>query len=626
MTRLLHTLQSSQDLKKFSVENLGILAADIRQVILETLPKTGGHLASNLGVVELTLALYHVYDFPHDRLVLDVGHQCYPHKLLTGRLARFATLRQKGGISGFPSPWESEHDLFITGHAGTAVSTALGLAAANDVLGEKRKIVAVVGDGSICGLTFEGLNHCGELKKNLVVILNDNRMAISPTVGALSRSLNHLRSGEAYRHLVEEIKHTVQKLPVLGEKLEHLGDRVLHLLSANLIPGQFFNDLGFKYYGPVDGHDLPELIAMLHNVREIKAPVLLHVKTQKGKGSPDAERDPLKFYATSRPTARLPHRKPSSWSQCFADALTLAARENPRIIAITAAMAQGTKLEAFMKEFPQRALDTGIAEAHAVTLAGGLERAGLLPVVLIYSTFLQRSYDSIMHDICLQKGGVVVFALDRAGLVGDDGASHHGVFDIAYLRHLPRMILMAPRDGEELAAMLRWALIQNHPVAIRYPRGDVPDLGLPPPAAIESGVPEVLVRGERVALLAYGAMVEAAVRALPLLREHGLRPTLVNLRFAKPLLAEHLAPLLAGHEFIFTLEDHALMGGLGSALLELINSSGLESGRVVRLGIPDAFVTYADRDELLAMLKLDAKGIAATVMENIAVGTTLAPK
>ncbi len=620
ITRLLHKLDLPKDIKSLTPEQRLIVCQDIRDVIQDVLPKTGGHLASNMGVVELTLALHIACDFPKDKLVFDVGHQAYPHKLLTGRLDRFHTLRQKGGLSGFPHPQESIYDTVITGHAGTAISTALGMSIAEDIKGTDGKVVAVVGDGSICGLAFEGLNHCGALKQNLIVVLNDNKMAISPTVGAFSRYLSRLRSNESYQFVMEEIKALVNTVPVIGESLDNMGKHILHTLQANLLEGQFFHELGFRYFGPVDGHDLDEMVQMIHNVREIKGPVLLHVLTRKGKGSLLAEADPYTHYAVPKP-AKAGTRKSKGWSQCFVEAIDRAAQKNDRVFAITAAMVQGTKLQNFIDHHPDCCLDTGIAEGHAVTLAGGLQANGVKPVVLIYSSFLQRSYDNIFHDICLQQDGFALFGIDRAGLVGDDGPSHHGVFDIAYLRHLPRMILMAPKDELELDAMVQWALSQGQPVAIRYPRGGVPELKLADGyqmPAIQAGKPELISRGKSVALVGYGAMVEHCMNAAELLeKEAGIHPSVINLRFVKPIDTDLLAAMLKDYELVVTVEDHALMGGMGSALLEVCQENKCFDGRIVRIGIPDRFIEYADREELLQELGMDGAGICARVIKEV---------
>lgn len=621
MEKLLDRLNLPQDLRSASVETLEMLAQEIRDRIIDVVPKTGGHMGTNLGVVELTLALHKVYDFSLDKLVFDVGHQAYPHKLVTGRNARFETLRQKDGLCGFPSPSESEYDNFLVGHAGTSVSSALGLAMGQKLQGLDRRTVAIIGDGSMCGLAFEGFNQAGAMKKNLLVVLNDNKMAISPTVGAFSKYLNKLRSGDLYHTLMKDIKTALHNVPMVGESLEHMGEKVMMTLRDNMLPDRFFTDMGFTYFGPIDGHDLNELIPMIQNLSELEGPVLLHVLTEKGKGAHGAAQDPYKFH--SPPS--LPSKGKSTsvaWSAAFADLLYKEAQQDERIVAITAAMAAGTKLEKFITDFPDRSIDTGIAEGHAVTMAGGLQVGGMKPVVLIYSTFLQRAYDNIMHDVCLQKGCSVIFALDRAGLVGDDGPSHHGVYDIAYLRHLPRMIILAPRDAEELEMMFDWALLQEESVALRYPRGNVPDLSALEAvkrAPIQSGVPEVLARGEEVALLAYGAMLPEALVAKALLAEQGVEVTLVNMRFAKPLNKDAYAELLSSHQWIVTMEDHALMGGVGSALLEMINEHQLESGELIRIGIPDDFVTYMSREDQFKSLGMDGESVAQRVLKSLRV-------
>lgn len=617
MPNLLSTLKLPQDLKKLSLDELNQLAGEIRQTIMDVVPKTGGHMGTNLGVVELTLAIHHIFDIPNDQLVFDVGHQAYPHKLLTGRFDRFHQLRQKDGISGFPSPWESPYDNFLTGHAGTSISTALGLAIGFEAQKQDRKVVAIIGDGSICGLSFEGFNQLGAQGKDVLVILNDNKMAISPTVGAFSKYLTRVRSEEYYQKTMTSIKESLLQIPVIGEPLEQLGEKAVQTMRDNLLPDHFFSEMGLHYYGPVDGHDLGELILMINKLKNMKGPILLHVLTEKGKGAKDVDKDPYKFHTP--PSVKKPKaKKKANWSQCFVKILMEEAEKNEKLFAITAAMAQGTQLEKFMEKFPDRSTDTGIAEAHAVTMAGALGYSGLKPVVLIYSTFLQRAYDSIMHDICLQKEGAVIFALDRAGLVGDDGPSHHGVFDIAYMRHLPKMVLMAPKDGGELAQMFKWAQYQNQPVAIRYPRGSVPELDIPGESQeIELGKPEILKKGERVAILAYGAMVEESLKAVRELEVDGFNITLVNLRFAKPLCIDSLRQILEDHETVITIEDHVLNGGVGSAVLEAIQEKGLTHGRIIRLGIPDEFVPVASRPEQMAMLGLDASCIATKVRQEM---------
>lgn len=615
--RLIDRIKLPDAVRELSEKDCQRLAGEIRDVIKEVLPKTGGHLASNLGVVELTIALHRVFDFKKDHLILDVGHQVYPHKILTGRLERFSTLRQKDGISGFPNPAESEYDPFVVGHAGTSISSALGLAIAGDELKDNGHAVAVIGDGSICGLAFEGMNHAGELKKKMLVILNDNRMAISPTVGAISKYLNRLRTDEYYQATVDEVMNSLHRIPLVGEKLEQMAERVVESLKSGILGGQIFRDLGFHYYGPIDGHDISELEQSLRNLKDHDGSVLLHVLTEKGRGSPEAESDPSRYHGLGKlPPDGKKTSDTLSWSEAFVDAMLVEAESNDKIRAITAAMTHGTKLDAFAQRFPKRTVDTGIAEAHAVTMASGMAKGGLKPVVLIYSTFLQRGYDSIMHDVCLQPDMGVVFAVDRGGLVGDDGPTHHGIFDIAYLRHLPRMILMSPRDARELAEMFHWAIQQNAPVAIRYPRGNVPEetRGGPRPP-LRAGVPEVLSHGKTVAVFAYGSLLNEALKAAQKLEEDGISTTLVNMRFAKPLDASAYLPLLRSHDAVMTLEEHALHGGAGSALLELASENNAVPPAFVRLGVPDRFIHHADRAELLHELNLDAEGIEAKLRE-----------
>lgn len=620
MQPLLDSLALPEALSEASLETLEALSQEIRDRIIDVVPKTGGHLGTNLGVVELTLALHRVYDFRYDRIVFDVGHQAYPHKLVTGRNPDFEKLRQKDGLCGFPSPEESGFDNFLVGHAGTSISSALGLVLGYGMKKDPRKTVAIIGDGSMCGLAFEGFNQAGEVKKNMLVVLNDNKMAISPTVGAFSKHLNRLRSGDAYTTMMKDLKSTLQHIPMIGESLEGMREKMLGSLKEQLLSDRLFGNLGFNYFGPVDGHNLEELIPMLENLKDHEEPVLLHVLTEKGKGAHGAENDPYKFHSPPSPVTTKSSSKPKAlgWSEAFTTILHRQAEKDERLFAITAAMAAGTKLEAFIKAFPDRSIDTGIAEGHAVTMAGGLAVTGARPVVLIYSTFLQRAYDSIMHDVCLQPHCPVIFAIDRAGLVGDDGPSHHGVFDIAYLRHLPGMILLAPRDDEELEMMFQWSLKQDQPIAIRYPRGNVPefqiDMQRPP---IEPGVPEKVKDGNSIALCAYGAMLPEALEAEVLLKKAGVDASVYNLRFAKPLDEKAYAEIFEEHDLIVTVEDHVLMGGIGSAILELASEKGMDGSKMMRLGIPDAFVSFMSRPEQLSSLGLDGAGISKKVLDRL---------
>jgi len=609
MIELLNKLNLPKDLDKLDISELKKLAAEIREVIIDIVPQTGGHMGTNLGVVELTIAAHKTFDFSKDRLIFDVGHQAYPHKLLTGRYDRFHTLRKKDGICGFPNPKESEYDCFLTGHAGTSISSALGMCLGFDAKKEDKKVVAVIGDGSMCGLAFEGLNQAGALKKDMMVILNDNKMAISPTVGAFSKYLNRIRSGELCQTIIKEVHETLHNVPVIGDRLEDFSEKALFKLRDNLLPpDRFFTELGFTYYGPVDGHDLDELLPLLHNLKDVKGPVLVHVLTEKGKGAPGADKDPYKFH--SPPSQPKVGCKAVTYSQCFVDSLINEAKNDESIVAITAAMVQGTKLEDFFTQFPERAIDTGIAEGHAVTMAGGINYTGMKPVVMIYSTFLQRAYDNIMHDICLQEDLSAIFAIDRAGLVGDDGASHHGVFDVAYLRHLPRMIIMAPKDGTELSIMFNWALKQKDPVAFRYPRGNIPDLNLEKAdTPIEIGKPEMLIDGEEILIVAYGGMVRNSLEVVNELQNENINIGLMNLRFVKPLCSETFSEMCKGYHTLITIEDHSIQGGAGSAVLEMINENNLQINKVVRLGIPDKFIRYASVNEQLHNIGLDKSSL-----------------
>ena len=632
-TPILDSIDSTADVRALAADRLPELAAELRRFIMETVALRGGHLASNLGAVELTVALHRAFDLERDRLVFDVGHQCYSHKLLTGRAESFRGLRTRGGASGFPDPAESPCDPFITGHASTAVSMALGLACAER--GTGRRAIAVVGDGAIAGgLAFEGLNHAGHVGADLLVVLNDNEMSISRTVGALARHLSHVRLDPHYNDLRSELGRLATSFPLIG----NVGRKMADLARRTFTGGAIFQDLGFRYVGPVDGHDLEELESTLRSTRELAGPVLLHVFTQKGRGHGPAAADPRAHHSTApfkirvngptdKRTVKPDEAKPAddakssrpTYSAAMVEKLLELARADERIVAITAAMADGTGLSRLASEFPKRFHDVGITEAHAVTFASGLARGGKRPVVTIYSTFLQRAYDSIFHDLCLQGDLGAVVCIDRAGLVGSDGPTHHGLFDIASLRALPNMTLAAPRDGADLALLLEWALDHGKPVAIRYPRTKVPE-PLAPAAPVELGRGETLVEGEGVAILAYGSMVAEAALALEELAREGIRPTLASARFAKPLDTDLLARLARAHERVITVEEGALVGGLGSAVLEASPEAGADPSKVTRLGVPDRFIAHASRAEQLAECGLDARGIARAVREAAAGG------
>lgn len=634
---ILDRIDSPSDLRRLTNRELGELAGELREEIIRTVALNGGHLAANLGVVELTLALHSVLETPHDRLVWDVGHQTYAHKLLTGRRDRFHTLRRAGGISGFPRRDESPFDPFGTGHASTAISAALGMAVARDRRGEKYKVVAVVGDGALTGgMAYEALNHAGQLGTQLLVVLNDNEMSISPNVGAISRYLNRLRLDPGYRRAKTDLKELARRLPG-GVRAYDLAARVKDSFKHVLLPGSLFEELGFVYFGPLDGHNLGELRDALREVLKLWQPVLLHVVTRKGKGYEPAENDPARYHGTpsfDRSTGQVKVSGDAgaadarTYSTLFADTLVELAARDQRIVAITAAMPEGTGLDRFARVYPDRFFDVGIAEGHAVTFAAGLAASGLRPVVAIYSTFLQRAYDQIIHDVCLQKLPVVL-AIDRAGLVGEDGATHQGAFDLAYLRPIPNLTIAAPRDGTELVALLRTALTLDGPMAIRYPRGlatlrhrdrepgDQP-AGEPAgePGTIPVGQGEILAEGQDVGLVALGSMVEPAERAAALLAEAGITATVVNARFLKPLDARLLLQVGACVPLVVTVEEGVLAGGLGSAVLELFADHDLRVP-VLRIGIPDRFIEHATQSEQREQLGLTARWIAQTVKAKL---------
>ncbi len=624
MTQILDTIEGPEDLRKLDAQELATLAREIRAFLVETVSKTGGHLAPSLGTVELTLALYRVFHFPEDKLVWDVGHQAYTHKLLTGRRKAFSTLRQKGGITGFPNRFESPYDAFGVGHASTAISAALGMAVARDLdtddaTESKRHVIAVLGDGALTGgEAFEGLNNAGDLGRNLIVVLNDNGRSIDKNVGAMSEYLSALRIAPQYNRAKKDVEHLLKSIPRIGGKVYKTASAIKDGVRTALVPGAPFEEMGFRYIGPIDGHNLELLTEVFSQVRQMTGPILVHVHTKKGKGYLPAEEAPEKFHGIGKfdaATGECPKKDGApSYTSVFSDALIELAKTDEDIVAITAAMPSGTGLKAFGKAYPERFFDVGIAEEHAVTFAAGLAASGKKPVVALYSTFAQRAYDQILHDVCLQKLHVV-FALDRAGLVGQDGPTHHGVFDYSYLRHLPGMTVMAPKDEAELRDMMKTALALGGPVAVRYPRGAA--VGVPLPEAMTAlppGKAEVL-RGEgAVALLAVGSMVQVAEKAADLLETEGITVRVINMRFVKPLDTELLLELSRDPEIrgLVTLEENMLAGGFGSAVLEALSDAGVLMP-VRRFGIGDTFVEQGTREELLALCGLTAPQVAEGV-------------
>jgi len=609
MTALLSEIKLPETLRKLSTKQLEQVASEVRQKIIEVTSRTGGHVASSLGAVELAVALHAAFESPKDKILWDVGHQAYAHKILTGRLAEFNSLRQYKGISGFPNKNESPHDIFTVGHASTSISQALGLARARDLSAEKYSVVAVIGDGSLSGgLSFEGVNNVDGLKSNMIVILNDNEMSISKNVGAISSYLTQISTSNAYTDLRNRIEKLVKRIPRYGvplfEAARKLKDRTKHIVVSFKVD-VIFEELGFKYFGPIDGHNIPLIMSTLQHAKEVPGPVLIHVLTKKGKGYKPAEQDPTRFHGTGpydiqsgqplNGKGGLP-----TYTQVFGKTMVRLAEENPKLLAITAAMIDGTGLEEFAQKFPDRFFDVGIAEEHAVTFAGALARGGFKPVVAVYSTFLQRAYDEIMHDVALQNLPVV-FAVDRAGIVGEDGATHNGIFDMAYLRCIPNLTIMAPSDDLELEEMLEYAVKHDGPIAIRYPRG------IAQPAQ-KSPVPS---SQSPVVIIAIGSMVYPAREAAQKLGN----AKVINARFIKPLDQELVINAVKGAEKIVTVEEGVLDGGFGSAVAELLADKGIKAP-LIRIGLPDKFIEHGKREQILKLYGLTAEEIYKQINAN----------
>jgi 1-deoxy-D-xylulose-5-phosphate synthase len=615
MEKALDQIRTPHDIKALDQEELGKLCHELREEIISTVSKTGGHLASNLGVVELTAALYYVFDFPKDKLVWDVGHQSYVHKLLTGRRDRFHTLRQYQGISGFPKRDESPYDTFDSGHSGNSISSALGMAEARRLKGEEGRVIAVIGDGSMtAGLAFEGLNQAGHIDQDLIVILNDNEMSISPNVGALSSYLNRLMTGQFVNRFRRDMGGFLETLPRIGKSVLRFAKQAEESLKGLVMPGLLFEELGLKYIGPIDGHRLDYLIETFQNIKKLDGPILIHVITKKGKGYPPAEANPSRFHGVppfviETGEFKSTQKSPPSFTEVFGETLCQLAKENKRLIAITAAMQSGTGLEEFASQFPDRFYDIGIAEQHAVTFAAGLALEGMKPVVAIYSTFLQRAYDQVLQDVCLQKLPVV-FAVDRGGIVGEDGPTHHGVFDFSYLRHIPNLIAMVPKDENEFQHMIKTAIECPGPVAFRYPRGKGVGIGRDVSLhSIDIGKGEVLREGQDILIIAIGTTVYPSLRAAQRLAEVGIQAAVINGRFLKPLDATLLCDWAKKTGKVVTVEENVLQGGFGSAVLELFQERGLLSTQIKRLGIPDIFIEHGPQALLREKYGIDENGI-----------------
>jgi 1-deoxy-D-xylulose-5-phosphate synthase len=621
MSELLSRIAAPADLHALTDEQLIQLAQEMRDELVRVLSIRPAHFASNLGVVELCLALHLAFDFSRDRLIWDTGHQIYPHKLITGRYPQFETIRTRGGLMGYPNPQESPYDLFMTGHAGCSVSCSLGLRVGDELLGHgDHHSVAVIGDGALpSGIVFEALNNAGGLGKNLLVILNDNKMSICPRVGGLARCLDRARLTNLYQDSRRHVQNLLSRLPLVGGMANQAIDQVIDGLKAFLTGGMLFEELGFRYIGPVDGHDLPSLRRWLRDVKDQRGPILLHVLTEKGHGVPQASEDPVTFHTPpvfekvgpERTILSLKRGGSKAFTDAASAAIYKALQDDAQATVITAAMCQGNKLEKVRADFPDRFFDTGICESHAVAFAAGLAKAGARPIVAIYSTFLQRAYDQLFQEVALQNLPVT-FCLDRAGLTGPDGPTHHGAFDTTYLRLFPNFVVMAPGDELDVAPMLRFALKQSGPASLRYPKASLEKVerGVAP---VELGQAEIYEWGPDGALVAYGSLFPTCVKAAERLRQEGLEVGVINARFAKPLDRQTLLRAVEQLPLVVTVEEGTLEGGFGSALLEAANGAGLDTRHIVRLGLPDQFVEHAERPELLASLGLDVNGICAAV-------------
>jgi len=617
----LEKIDSPADLKQLSRSDLPILAQEIRDVIVEVVSKTGGHLASSLGAVELAIAIHYVFDSPADKIIWDVGHQAYAHKLLTSRRKRFHTLRQYEGISGFTRMSESPHDAFSTGHSSTSISAGLGMACAKRLKNDDSKVIAVIGDGSMtAGLAYEGLNQAGDINKNIIVILNDNDMSIAHNVGAVSSLLSRTFSAKYMQDFKKEFGYFLKSLPRVGDDIYQFAKRSKESFKTFITPGILFEAFNFEYFGPINGHNLNHLIDILNNVRELNEPILLHVTTKKGKGYEPAEEHPVYYHGVGCFNVKTGECKNDNgtlptYTQVFGDTLLKIATHDDRIVAVTAAMPEGTGLGKFAETYPDRFFDVGIAEQHGVTFAAGMATEGLKPVVAIYSTFLQRAYDQILHDVCIEALPVV-FALDRGGIVGEDGATHNGVFDLSYLRSLPNMVVMAPKDENELTRMLCTAMAHDGPIAVRYPRGVAEGVKIEKQdVPIPIGKGEILTKGKDILILAIGRSVLEALSAHSTLMEQGISTTVVNCRFVKPLDIDLIGTLARDIPRIITVEENVLQGGFGSAVLECLSALDITGFMLKRIGIPDVFVEHGPQDLLRSKYGIDASAIVNTAQK-----------
>lgn len=625
--RFLSEINSPADLRQLRVDDLQEVADEVRSFIIDTCSRVGGHTGASLGAVELAVAMHFVFDTPNDRLVWDVGHQAYAHKILTGRRDQLHTIKQDGGLSGFLRRDESEYDTFGAGHASTSLSAALGMAVARDKKNEDFHVCALIGDSSLAGgMAMEAINQAGHLKSRLIVILNDNEMSIAPAVGALSGYLNRIKGAQSYQYLKEEIGDALESVPHFGERLRRAAKSVKDAIAAAVLPGALVNELGFKYIGPIDGHNVPMMVRALEEAKKIDdGPVIVHALTTKGKGFPNPEKNYYAYHATGPfdPKTGLPYKSskvaPPTYTQVFGETMCELMAADERIITLTAAMPDGTGVDKVLEKFPDRSFDVGIAEQHAVTFCAGMACEGMKPVAAIYSTFLQRAFDQVIHDVCLQDLNVTL-AMDRAGIVGADGPTHHGLLDIAYLRGYPNIVLMAPKDEAEMRDMMLTAIEHKGPAALRYPRGNGHGVDISaPPKPLEIGKGEVIRHGGDVAIIGYGSMVYPAVEAAEQLVKEGIDATVVNARFVKPLDAELILRIARESSLIVTVEEAYLAGGFGSAVMELLEENGLQDKvKVVRMGVADEIITHGDPKRLLAQYGLNADGISAKIRETLA--------
>lgn len=617
---VLDRINKINDIKELNEEELGKLKEEIRDFLVENISKTGGHLASNLGVIELTMALHLSFDLTIDRVIWDVGHQSYTHKILTGRKDGFATLREYGGMSGFPKTQEDEADAFNTGHSSTSISAGLGMAQARELMGEHYYVVSVIGDGALTGgMAYEAMNNASRMKSNFIIVLNDNQMSISENVGGMNQYLSSFRTSDAYLDLKNGVTNSLNKIPVVGEKMVRKIHNAKSGIKQLFVPGMFFENMGITYLGPVDGTNIRDMWKIFDEAKRVRGPVLVHVRTKKGAGYLPAERHPARFHGTGPfdVDTGVPLQKQSkaNYTDVFSTVMRKMGEREPKLVAITAAMGEGTGLKRFRNMFPDRFFDVGIAEEHAVTFAAGLAKAGLKPVFAVYSSFLQRAYDQILHDVCAQKLPVV-FAIDRSGLVGKDGATHQGIFDLSYLSSIPNLTVMAPKNKWELSDMLKFAIAAEEPVAIRYPRGEACDLWKEKRAPIEKGRAEVLAEGSRVALFAIGSMVQTAWEVRTLLETKGIMATVVNARFAVPFDRDLVQTLAESHDLLVVLEENVASGGLGQHVASMLMEEEI-SVRFLSIAIPDCFVEHGDVGELKKALGMDPDSVAERIMAKL---------